>query len=104
VPTTVVEFEAEPTIALLYTHGDAPADWLRAGEALQRVWLTATVRGLAATPLTQLTEIPALRRLLESSADGQVVQTILRLGYPTRPAIATPRRSLADVLLGDGHD
>jgi nitroreductase len=102
-PTTIVEFEADPTIALLFTHGDGEADWLRAGSALERIWLTATVRELAATPLTQLTEVPQLRRLLDSPADGQVLQTVLRLGYPTRPCLATPRRHLAEVLI-DGDD
>jgi hypothetical protein len=98
-PTTIVEFEAEPTIALLFTRGDSEADWLRAGSALERIWLTATVRELAATPLTQLTEVPALRRLLDISADGQVLQTVLRLGYPTRPCLPTPRRRLSEVLI-----
>jgi nitroreductase len=102
-PTTIVEFEADPTIALLFTRGDSVADWLRAGSALERVWLTATVRELAGTPLTQLTEVPALRRLLDISTDGEVLQTVLRLGYPTRPCIATPRRRLSEVLI-DGHD
>jgi nitroreductase len=101
-PTSIVEFEADPTIALLFTRGDSEADWLRAGSALERVWLTATVRELAATPLSQLTEVPALRQLLDMSADGEVVQTVLRLGYPSRPCIATPRRRLSEVLI-DGH-
>jgi hypothetical protein len=98
-PTTIVDFEAEPTIALVFTRGDTEADWLRAGSALERIWLTATVRELAATPLTQLTEVPALRRLLDISADGQVLQTVLRLGYPTRPCLPTPRRRLSEVLI-----
>jgi nitroreductase len=101
-PTSIVEFEADPTIALLFTRGDSEADWLRAGSALERVWLTATVRELAATPLSQLTEVPALRQLLDISADGEVVQTVLRLGYPSRACIATPRRRLSEVLI-DGH-
>jgi hypothetical protein len=105
--TTVVAFEPDPTIVLLFTAGDKPADWLRAGCALQRLLLTATMRGLAATPLSQLTEIPPLRRLLTDVATGQVVQTVLRVGYPTMPAVPTPRRPLAEVLLdepgpGDG--
>jgi nitroreductase len=98
-PTASVEFEAEPTIALLYSVGDEPADWLRVGAALQRVWLTATVRGLAATPLTQLTEIPPLRALLADSATDRVVQSVLRIGYPTAGAAATPRRPIADVIV-----
>jgi len=103
-PTATVAFEPEPTLILLFTAGDAPADWLRAGAALQRVLLTATVRGLAATPLSQLLEVPKLRALLADSATGQVVQTVLRIGYPTTPALPTPRRPLAEVLLPAADD
>jgi hypothetical protein len=66
--------------------------------ALQRVLLTATVRGLAATPLTQLTEVPPLRELLADTVAGRVVQTVLRIGYPLTPAVATPRRPPEEVL------
>jgi nitroreductase len=102
-PTAVVEFEPEPTIVLLFTAGDTPADWLRTGAALQRVLLTATVRGLAATPLSQVTEIPALRALLTESAGGRVVQTVLRIGYALTPVAATPRRALDELIVDGGH-
>jgi nitroreductase len=98
-PTAVVAFEPDPTVILLFTAGDAPTDWLRAGAALQRVLLTGTLRGLAATPLSQLSEIPALRRLLAETATGQVVQTVLRIGYATTPALPTPRRAVEDVIV-----
>jgi nitroreductase len=104
-PTSVVDFERKPTIALLLTAGDRPADWLRAGAALQAVLLTATVLGLAATPLSALTEVPALRGLLTGSApssgeaSGHLVQTVLRIGYALHPAAPTPRRDLSDLLL-----
>ena len=74
------------------------ADWLRAGAALQRLWLTATLRGLAVTPMTQLTEISKLRELLADSSTHYVAQSVLRIGYPLSPALATPRRPLAEVL------
>jgi hypothetical protein len=35
-------FESEPAVAVLYTAGDSPRDWLRAGQALERTLLTAT--------------------------------------------------------------
>jgi hypothetical protein len=97
--SSVVAFEPEPTIALLFTPDDSAADWLRAGCALQRVLLTATVRGLAATPLTQVTEVPRLRELLTDTATERAVQSVLRIGYPSVPALASPRRPLSDVLL-----
>lgn len=91
-------FEQSPTIVLLYTAADTRDQWVRAGEALQRVLLTATVRGLAATPMTQPLEIPELRDLLTDAAGGQVAQVILRLGYGL-PATPTPRRCVDELLL-----
>jgi nitroreductase len=97
-PTATVEFEPDPTIALLYTVGDDRRAWLQAGAALQRVWLTATVRGVAATPLTQTTEIPELRGLLTDPAAG-VVQSVLRLGYPLSPARPALRRPVDELII-----
>lgn len=93
-----VPFEHEPTLAVLYTAGDGPHEWLRAGQALERALLTATVRGLATTLMTQPIEIPQLRTLLANGATGRTAQAIIRIGYgpPTPP---TPRRPLADVLI-----
>jgi hypothetical protein len=98
-PAGVVEFERDPTIALLMTSGDRPTDWLSAGMALQRVLLNATVRGLAATPLSQLTEVAVLRALFTEPLSREMVQTVVRLGYARYPAAATPRRNVDDVLV-----
>ncbi len=102
-PKATVAFEPEPTLILLYTTGDTPTDWLHAGAAMQRVLLTATQRGLAATPLSQLLEVPKLRVLLADSVNHQVIQTVLRIGYPTTPAPPTPRRPLSDVVIAEGQ-
>ncbi|HEU5109082.1 MAG TPA: universal stress protein [Micromonosporaceae bacterium] len=92
-----VEFEEEPMIAVLYSRGDDPAEWLRAGGSMERVLLTATVHGLASTPMTQPVELPDLRDLLADRGDG-VAQAVIRFGYgPLSPP--TPRRELADVLI-----
>ncbi|WBC22620.1 MULTISPECIES: nitroreductase family protein [unclassified Solwaraspora] len=93
----VAAFEEDPVLAVLYTVGDAPRDWLRAGQALQRVLLTATVRGLATTLLTQPLEFPELRDLLGRQQDGRRAQAIIRIGYgPLSPPV--PRRPLAELL------
>lgn len=97
-PSAVVDFEPDPTLVLLFTAGDGPGDWMRAGAALQRVLLTATVRGLAATPLSQMLEVPKLRALLADTITGQVAQSVLRIGYATTPSTATPRRPVEDVI------
>jgi nitroreductase len=94
----VARFEREPTFAILYTPADARADWVCAGQALERVLLTATVKGLAAAPLTQAMEVAELRQLFGPAYDPGVAQSLLRLGDAsgTRP---TPRRPLSDVLI-----
>jgi len=98
-PAATVEFEPEPTLILLYTTGDTPADWVRAGCAMQRTLLTATGRGLAATPLSQLLEVPRLRALLADYVSHQVIQTVLRIGYAITPAPPTPRRPLSEIVI-----
>jgi hypothetical protein len=102
-PTATVAFEPEPTLILLYTTGDTSTDWLHAGSAMQRVLLTATQRGLAATPLSQLLEVPRLRDLLADYVNHQVIQTVLRIGYPTTPAPPTPRRPLSHMVVAEGE-
>lgn len=89
-----------PTLVVLLTCGDTPYHWVRAGQALQRVLLTATARGLAASPVNQALELPDLRRLVTDQEAGHYAQAILRLGYgePVRP---TPRREVHDVLTAD---
>jgi nitroreductase len=92
-------FEPYPTIVVLSTDdGDCAEQWLRTGQALQRVLLGATVHGLAATPMSQPLEIPALRELVTDTATGRWAQVILRLGY-AQPTTPTPRRPLAEVLM-----
>jgi nitroreductase len=97
VPRRQARFEAAPTIVVLYTAADGPIQWLRAGQAMERVLLTATVRGVSNTPMTAPTEVPELRDLLTDTHDGRVAQVILRLGYGD-PCPPTPRRPLADVV------
>ena len=89
------------TMMLLCTDGDSPADWLRAGEALERVLLEITRHGLSASLLTQITEVPAtraeLRRELKLTGHPHV---LLRIGRaPITPA--SRRRRLVNVLTED---
>ncbi len=95
------DFEQPPTIAVLYTDEDTPEQWLRAGLALERLLLTATVRGVATTLMTQPMEIPELRALLADASGGKVAQAVLRLGYGT-PGTPSPRRGVDECLIGPG--
>ena len=92
-------FEQDPTLAVLTTSRDTRADWLVAGQALERVLLVATVEGLVSTFANQALEAPTLRWLIrEPSQPIGYPQMLMRIGYaPTAPA--TPRRPLSEVLL-----
>jgi nitroreductase len=90
--------EASPVVALLVAAGDTPADWLSAGQALQRVLLTATAEGISASYLNPPIEQPRLRpRLAEIFGVTGNPQVLLRLGYHA-PVSATPRRPLHEVV------
>lgn len=92
------DYEPEPLIAILGTGGDRAIDQITAGEALQRVLLTATDAGLASSMISQPIEVPAARdQLRRSLGRTGTPQMAVRIGYgsPGRP---TPRRDLADVI------
>jgi nitroreductase len=94
----IEEFEPYPTILVLSTDGDSKEQWVRSGQALQRVLLVLTVRHVAATPMSQPLEMPALRELVTDTPTDRWAQVILRVGYATATT-PTPRRPLSDVLL-----
>ncbi|MFE2728257.1 Acg family FMN-binding oxidoreductase [Kitasatospora sp. NPDC059327] len=95
-------FEALPQLCTLTTAGDGPVDWLRTGQALERVWLLATVHGVRLTVWHQAVEWPDTRWGLRDPADGPGhVQLVLRAGYGP-PGPATPRRPVTETL--DGAD
>ncbi|MFK0193123.1 Acg family FMN-binding oxidoreductase [Kitasatospora sp. NPDC090308] len=97
-PVRTQRFEALPQVATIATRGDTAADWLRAGQALERVWLVATARGLRVSVLHQAVELPDTRwRLRDPDSGVGTVQVVLRVGYGP-PGAATPRRSVDDLL------
>ncbi|AHE97685.1 Acg family FMN-binding oxidoreductase [Thioalkalivibrio paradoxus] len=91
--------EASPLLAVLGTEGDRTRDWLVAGQALQRVLLTARARDLQASYLNQPIQVGALRpKLLDAVGASGSPQILLRLGYPAEPAVPAPRRPVEDVI------
>ncbi|MFI7063602.1 Acg family FMN-binding oxidoreductase [Kribbella sp. NPDC050124] len=95
----VAEFERDPQLAVLSTRYDGPVEWLRAGQAMQRVLLEATVQGLATSLLNQVIEHEALRWLINDPLGAwRRPQAVIRFGYGP-PAPPTPRRPISDVLL-----
>ncbi|MFC7615419.1 nitroreductase family protein [Actinokineospora soli] len=74
-----------------------PRSWLRAGAAASAVLLTATSLGLATCPLSQNTEVEAVRTHLRS---GRVAalgapQLVVRVGYAPAAAPPLPRTPAA---------
>lgn len=65
---------------VLSTRGDGPAEWLRAGQALQRVLVTAAARAIVTSFVYEV--LPNADHLNLQS--GDVPQALLRLG-PDRP-------------------
>ncbi|MER6902005.1 nitroreductase family protein, partial [Amycolatopsis sp. NPDC000740] len=90
---------AAPLVVVVGTFADLAIDRLRAGQAMQRVLLTATARGIDASFISQPVEVPSIRaRLRDLLGGGLWPQIVLRLGYGA-PVPRTPRRALEDVLV-----
>ncbi|SCF38184.1 Acg family FMN-binding oxidoreductase [Micromonospora mirobrigensis] len=92
------DFEPEPLVAVLGSAGNTATDQIVAGQALQRVLLTATDAGLGVSMMSQPIEVPGAREALRLSLGRfGTPQMVMRIGYgqPGRP---TPRRGVEDVL------
>ena len=93
------DYESDPLVVVLCSFYDGPLAELLAGQAMQRVLLTATTLGLSASFLSQPIEVPHVREELRRVLGGTLApQTLLRLGFGS-PVPATPRRPVADLLI-----
>jgi len=93
--------EDEPLLAVLIPHVTGPAAEVRAGEAMQRVLLTATADGLAASFLSQPVEVPDVREALRTLVGAvRAPLAVLRIGHGL-PAGRTRRRPIAELMLAD---
>ena len=93
----------EPPLAtaVLMTPGDTPADWLRAGQALDRLLLRAAARWVFASLQSQPIESPRHRRVVRALTGGPgYPQLLLQFGR-ANTAPATPRRPPAELLATD---
>jgi hypothetical protein len=89
---------------LLTTAADCPADWVHAGQALQRILLTASVCGAAVALHSQPLELPWLREFLRTQlSDGACPHLVLRIGLVAQVAVSV-RRDPRDVLFPAGDD
>lgn len=94
-------YEETPLIAVLSMYSGGPGCDLRAGEALQRVLLSATVDGLSVSLVSRLIEVPEMRELTRDLVgSGQPPHAVLRIGYGW-PVPTTPRRAVESLVMSD---
>jgi hypothetical protein len=86
-------------VAVLLTDRDVAEAWVSAGQALQRVLVTAADQWAFAALHSQVTEVPNLRLELQRElCTVGIPQLVMRLGYADSTA-STPRRDVDDVLV-----
>lgn len=91
--------EESPVLAVLGTSGDSQSDWLKAGQALERLLLSASKAGLQASYLNQPIQTGSLRPKLQRAIGATgFPQILLRIGFPIEDLPAAPRRSLEAVV------
>jgi hypothetical protein len=79
--TITADHDTAATYAILYGDEDAPAGWLRGGEALSAGWLAATEHAVSVLPLSAVVEIPLTRvRLSGMLTEGWYPYLVLRFG------------------------
>jgi hypothetical protein len=79
----VKQFEKHPQLIALITKTDTSPDWMRAGQALQRLLLTAARHGVQASFLTQQFEVDDWKghRPHQWWPSFKPMQIVIRLGY-----------------------
>ena len=88
-------------VGLLTTPADGPADWVNAGQALQRILLTSAASGVSAALHSQSLELAWLRQLVHSRIrDDSYPQLLIRLGTVTQTASSVRRPPEAVVRTG----
>jgi hypothetical protein len=93
------DYESNPMVAVVCSFYDGQLGEVQAGQAMQRVLLTATSLGLSASFMSQPVEVRSVREELRRALGGMLVpQTVLRIGFST-PVPATPRRPVAELLM-----
>ena len=96
----LAEADGSPTgpIGVLMTEQDLEADWLRAGQALESVLVTAASEWAFASLHSRVCEVPRLRaELRRELASAAYPQILLRIGRADTAPL-TPRRSVDDIV------
>jgi nitroreductase len=96
------DFELDPFVAVLGAYVDSGHDDINAGQALQRVLLTATQLGLSVSLASQPIDVPAIREELRLGLRrGGPPQMLLRIGRGLQVP-PTGRRPIDEVVIEAG--
>lgn len=98
-PKTKQQVTSASAVAVIATPGDTTTDWLDAGRTLERLWLEATVAGLAAMPVVAAIEAgdDFRQQLQDAVSTNRHAQSMIRIGHNDKGILqATPRRQLED--------
>ncbi len=91
-------YQPQTAAAILVTGGDTPTDWLRAGQALNRILLHAASRWVFAALNSQPTESAAIRALVRSRLGlTGMPHLVLEFGRAHTTA-ATARRPVSELI------
>lgn len=87
-----------PLLCCILTPKDTPIDWMRAGQALQRLLLTARLHGFDASFFNQVVQVAGTRAAVARLFGGTgSAQLLLRLGKGV-PVSHTARRPIHEVM------
>lgn len=94
------DFDRGAAYVILFGERDDPAAWLRGGEALSALLLTATAEGLATAPISDTIELAWPRRMMRELLAGVgEPYLVVRVGWgPGDELPPAPRRTPADVI------
>jgi nitroreductase len=91
---------SSPLFGLISGHTGSKEARIKAGQLLERLYLSATSLGLVLQPISQLLEVEQVRmRFAKLFRAGGVPLMPFRLGYADTPGLRTPRRPLDEALL-----
>lgn len=91
---------SSPAIGVIIAHGNTRPAQVRVGQVLERIYLTATVRGLSLQPVSQLLQVGEVRDALTAMLPGASAVPLqpFRLGRAAAVRSHTPRRDVDEVV------
>ena len=94
----VTESGRDQCLMILGSSQDTPLAWLRAGEALERLWLEATRLDHVISLFTQVVEVPDIREELRTQLGLECEPLVLIRVGQAAPNTATNRRELDQMI------